>query len=92
VVTNNIVTTNGMTTNYESVMMRAITPGVVDGNTTSVMQGLEPGEVIALDNFNKLGEGVKVFPRQPADETQPGGGKHKGGSHGKKPDDAKDSP
>ena len=91
-VTNSIVTTNGMTTNYTTVTMRAITPGTVDGNTTSVMQGLEPGEVIALDNFNKLGEGVKVAPRQPEDETQPGGAKHKGGSHKKKTDDAKDSP
>jgi multidrug efflux system membrane fusion protein len=92
VVTNSTVMTNGMTTNYEAVTMRTITPGTVDGNTTSVSQGLQPGEVIALDNFNKLGEGVKVAPRQAADDTPSTGGKHKGGARGKKPDEAKDSP
>ena len=69
VVTNNTVTTNGMTTNYQTVTMRNITPGTADGNVTSVPQGLEPGEVIALDNFNKLGEGIKVAPRQPAEQS-----------------------
>jgi multidrug efflux system membrane fusion protein len=89
VVTNNTVTTNGTVTNYQTVTMRNITVGTADGNVTSVPQGLEPGEVIALDNFNKLGEGIKVAPRQPADDTQTGGAKHKGK---KKPDDSKDSP
>jgi multidrug efflux system membrane fusion protein len=89
VVTNNTVTTNGTVTNYQTVTMRTIVPGAADGNVTSVPQGLEPGEVIALDNFNKLGEGIKVAPRQPANDTQAGGAKHKGK---KKPDDAKDSP
>jgi membrane fusion protein, multidrug efflux system len=92
VVTNHIVTTNGMTTNYQSVTMRSIVPGTVDGSTTAVLQGLEPGEFIALDNFNKLGEGVKVSPRKPEDAAQGGAGKHKGGARGKKPDDAKESP
>jgi membrane fusion protein, multidrug efflux system len=93
VVTNSTVTTNGMTTNYQTVTMRTIIPGTVDDNITAVTQGLEPGEVIALDNFNKLGEGVKVAPRQSEDDTPPNGAKHKGGSHGKKPtDEAKDSP
>ncbi len=90
VVTNSTVTTNGMTTNYQAVTMRPIVPGTADGNSTSITQGLQPGDVIALDNFNKLGEGVKVAPRQPPGEVQPGA-KHKGGSHKKKPDEAKDS-
>ncbi len=91
VVTNNTVTTNGTVTRYQTVTMRNITVGTADGNVTSVPQGLEPGEVIALDNFNKLGEGIKVAPRQPAEDTQAGGGKDKGGSHKKKSDDSKDS-
>jgi multidrug efflux system membrane fusion protein len=89
VVTNNTVTTNGTVTQYQTVTMRNITLGTSDGNVTSVPQGLEPGEVIALNNFNKLGEGVKVAPRQPAADTQAGGAEHKGK---KKPDDSKDSP
>ena len=91
VVTNNTVTTNGMVTSYQTVTMRDITVGTADGTVTSVPQGLEPGEVIALDNFNKLGEGIKVAPRQPAEDTRAGGGKDKGGSHKKKSDDSKDS-
>ncbi len=91
VVTSNTVTTNGTVTHYQTVTMRNITVGTADGNVTSVPQGLEPGEVIALDNFNKLGEGIQVAPRQPADETQAGGAKHKG-SHKEKPDDSKVSP
>jgi membrane fusion protein, multidrug efflux system len=93
VVTNTTVTTNGTTTNYESVTMRNVVAGTVDGNTTSIIQGLQPGEVIALDNFNKLGEGVKVAPRQPDEGAKASGaGKHKGGGQGKKPDEAKESP
>jgi membrane fusion protein, multidrug efflux system len=93
VVTNMTVTTNGMTTNYQAVTMRPITEGTADGNVTSIPQGLEGGEVIALDNFNKLGEGVKVIPRQTEDDAQGGEGKHKGGRHEKKkPDEAKDGP
>jgi multidrug efflux system membrane fusion protein len=91
VVTNTTVTTNGMVTNYQSVTMRNITPGTADGNVTSVPQGLESGEVIALDNFNKLGEGARVVPRQPAGGAQHSGGKGKGEGHKKKPDDSKDS-
>jgi multidrug efflux system membrane fusion protein len=91
VVTNNTVTTNGTVTHCQTVTMRNITVGTADGNVTSVPQGLEPGEVIALDNFNKLGEGIQVAPRQPADDIQAGGAKHKG-SHKEKPGDSKDSP
>ncbi|MGP8201975.1 MAG: efflux RND transporter periplasmic adaptor subunit [Limisphaerales bacterium] len=91
VVTNSTVTTNGMTTNYQTVTMRAIVPGTADSTVTAV-QGLEPGEVIALDNFNKLGEGIKVASRQPAGQSRGGGEKHKGGAQKPKPDDSKDSP
>jgi multidrug efflux system membrane fusion protein len=91
VVTNNPVTNNGTAASYQTVTMRNITLGTADGNVTSVPQGLETGEVIALDNFNKLGEGIKVAARQPAGDTETGGGKHKG-SHKPKPGDSKDSP
>jgi multidrug efflux system membrane fusion protein len=76
-----------------TVTMRAITTGIENGNITSVTKGLETGEVIAVDNFNKLGpEGVKVNPRKPGEEAQGGGGKHTGGSYGKKATDPKESP
>jgi multidrug efflux system membrane fusion protein len=94
VVTNTTVTTNGMTTNYQAVTMRQVLPGTTDANMTSITQGLEPGEVIALDNFNKLGEGVKVNPRRSEAAGQGAGKKRSGGSgsHGKKAGDAQESP
>ena len=68
-------------------------PGSSDANITAVTQGLEPGEIIAMDNFNKLGEGVKVTLRKPGDAAQAGGGKRQAAARtAKKPDDAKDSP
>ncbi|MGD0814038.1 MAG: efflux RND transporter periplasmic adaptor subunit [Verrucomicrobiota bacterium] len=91
VVTNSTLTTNGTVTNYQTVTMRTIVPGTADTSITAV-QGVEAGEVIALDNFNKLGEGVRVAPKQPAGQSRGGGGKHKGGAPKPKPDDAKDSP
>jgi multidrug efflux system membrane fusion protein len=59
------------------VAMRNITPGVTDTNSTSV-EGLDPGEIIATDNFNKLEDGMKVTLRQPA------GGGPRGGAPGAK--------
>jgi len=84
VVTNQVMTltneTGTVVTNRTVVAMRAITPGVANDSATSV-QGLQPGEVIAADNFNKLGEGMKVNLRQPAGqgrkEGAPDNGKHR---------------
>jgi membrane fusion protein, multidrug efflux system len=39
--------------------MRTITPGTTDGSTAAV-QGVQPGEVVATNGFDKLQEGVKV--------------------------------
>jgi membrane fusion protein, multidrug efflux system len=64
--------TGTVATNQYVVAMRAVTPGVTDADTTSV-EGLDPGEVIATDNFNKLGDGMKVNLRQPLREGQRGG-------------------
>ncbi|MCL5096693.1 MAG: efflux RND transporter periplasmic adaptor subunit [Candidatus Omnitrophica bacterium] len=42
-------------------------------NNVSAVEGLQPGEVIATDNFNRLQDGVKVVPRQlPAGTNQAG--------------------
>jgi multidrug efflux system membrane fusion protein len=90
VVTNNTVTTNGLVTNYQTVTMRNIVPGNAEGAVTSVAQGLEPGEVIAVDNFNKLGEGMRVVARQAGEEGKGGAGRHGGGPGKKKAGEAKD--
>jgi multidrug efflux system membrane fusion protein len=81
VVSNQVVNVTNKTgvvaTNQTVVAMRTITTGVTDVDTTSV-EGLEPGALIATDNFNKLGDGVKVTLRQP------GGAGKKGGAPGDK--------
>jgi len=59
----------------QTVAMRPVTVGLTDpdANVTAV-EGLEPGEIIAADNFNRLQEGIKVTVRTPAEEPKQGGG------------------
>ena len=60
----------------QTVSMQPITVGTTDGNVSAV-DGIDPGTVVAADNFNKLTDGAKVTVR-PA-----GGGAGKGGGHKK---------
>jgi len=46
----------------QTVAMKMLSVGASDGTVTAV-EGLEPGAVIAADNFNRLQEGAKVVPR-----------------------------
>jgi len=55
-----VITNSPASTN---VTMRNVTVGISDLNVTSV-EGLQPGETIATDNFNRLGEGTKVATRE----------------------------
>jgi multidrug efflux system membrane fusion protein len=77
-------------TNATVVAMRSITTGVTDNDVYSI-DGLEAGEVIATDNFNKLGDGLQVRLRQPGGgEGRKGGeaaGKKKGGKKDKTQED-----
>jgi multidrug efflux system membrane fusion protein len=57
----------------ETVVMHQITIGATDGNATEV-QGLDPGAVVAADNFNRLTDGAKVNVRQAGAGTGPGPG------------------
>jgi multidrug efflux system membrane fusion protein len=57
----------------QTVAMQTVTVDATDGNVSSV-QGIDPGTVVAADNFNKLTDGAKVVLR-PAN----GGGAGKGG-------------
>jgi multidrug efflux system membrane fusion protein len=56
----------------QTVAMRTVAAGATDGNVT-VVEGLEPGEVIVADNFNRLQEGMKVAVRDSADEPKQSG-------------------
>lgn len=46
----------------QTVAMRTITVGATDG-TVAAVEGVEPGEQVALSNFNRLQDGAKVMVR-----------------------------
>jgi membrane fusion protein, multidrug efflux system len=52
----------------QTVAMQPITVGPTDGNVSEV-SGLEPGAVVAADNFNRLTDGAKVTVRPSTDQT-----------------------
>ncbi len=53
--------------------VRAVAAGTTDGSNTAV-KGVSPGEIVILDNFNRLQEGAKVAPRPAPQTAHPGGG------------------
>jgi multidrug efflux system membrane fusion protein len=94
VVTNQEVTLTNLSgttvTNETVVAMRPITVGVTDGDT-SVVEGVDPGEVIVTDNYNKLGDGMKVNVRSRSGAGQ-GGGPPGGKKKSRKKDKAEEDP
>jgi len=46
----------------QTVVMKTVTAGTTDGNVTAV-EGLNAGDVVAVDGFDKLQNGVKVVVR-----------------------------
>ncbi len=56
----------------QTVAMQTITVGTTDGNVSAV-EGIEPGTVVAADNFNRLTDGAKVTVRPAAGESGNGG-------------------
>jgi membrane fusion protein, multidrug efflux system len=99
VVTNQNVTLTNKSgteaTNETVVAMRDITVGVTDADTSSI-EGVEPGEVVVTDNYNKLGDGMRVNVRSPGGRGRKGGAgggdgapvsKKKGGKKDMPPED-----
>ena len=63
--------------------MRTISVGTVEGDMASV-DGLQPGETVVADSFNRLQEGTKVTARKPATEksrSQQAGNSQTNGVH-----------
>jgi multidrug efflux system membrane fusion protein len=55
----------------QTVAMRPASVGTTDGNVTAV-EGVNPGDTIAIDGFDKLQGGVKVVARKPSDSGSSG--------------------
>ncbi len=53
----------------QTVAIQAVSVGTTDGDTAEILKGLEPGEIIALDNFDKLQDGAHVAAAKPAAQT-----------------------
>ena len=49
----------------QTVAIQAISVGTTDGNAAAV-EGLKPGDTIAVDGFDKLQDGVKIVARNPS--------------------------
>ena len=49
----------------QKAAVRPVTVGTTDGNTTAV-DGIQPGDVIAVNGFDKLQDGIPVTLRSPA--------------------------
>jgi len=52
----------------QTVAVQTITLGTTDGNVSAV-EGIEPGTMVAADNFNKLSDGAKVTVRSATGST-----------------------
>ena len=57
----------------QTLVLRNIKVGTVDNNVAEV-QGVQPAEIIATDNFDKLRDGLKVVSENASAATQTGAG------------------
>src|SRR2546422_106835 len=47
----------------QTVSVQAVSLGATDGDVVEIVKGLKPGDVIAIDNFDKLQDGIRISPR-----------------------------
>jgi multidrug efflux system membrane fusion protein len=47
----------------QTVSVQAVSLGAADGDVVEIVKGLKPGDVIAIDNFDKLQDGIRISPR-----------------------------
>jgi multidrug efflux system membrane fusion protein len=80
-----VVTADEANATNQVVKTNAIVPGVDSGDITAV-KGLDAGQVVVTDNYNKLADGMKVNVRKPGERPPAVGApddKKKGGKKGK---------
>jgi membrane fusion protein, multidrug efflux system len=54
----------------QTASIHTVTPGTTDSNTTAV-QGINPGDVVAVNGFDKLQDGIKVSVRKGQESANP---------------------
>jgi len=58
----------------QTASIHPVTPGVTDATLTQV-EGIDPGNTVAINGFDKLQDGSKITVRQPSPNAPQGGGK-----------------
>lgn len=66
----------------KTVTMKPVKPGVVQGGETSIAEGLAAGEQVIVEGTERLREGSKVEPKEPAAAGGKGGRAGQGGGKG----------
>ena len=61
----------------QTASIHPVTPGATDGTLTQV-QGIDAGNTVAINGFDKLQDGSKITVRQPSQNAPPSGGKPAG--------------
>jgi multidrug efflux system membrane fusion protein len=72
--------------NHHTVTMRTVTAGPAAGESTAIVSGLEPGDIVVTDGSDRLREGAPVILPGDCIPAFPGAGAghgaHKPGAHG----------
>ena len=63
----------------QTVTVRAVKPGTVDGQRIAISEGLAPGEVVVIDGMDRLREGARVEVTQRPDVKTPADGQERSG-------------
>jgi multidrug efflux system membrane fusion protein len=56
----------------QTVSMQPVSVGTTDADETEILKGLQPGDVIATDNFDKLQDGMRISPHRTVAEARGG--------------------
>ena len=56
----------------QTVSVQPVSLGATDGDVVEIVNGLKPGALIAVDNFDKLQDGIRISPRSAVAERTVG--------------------
>jgi multidrug efflux system membrane fusion protein len=68
--------------NHHTVTMRTLTAGPAAGESTAIVSGLEPGDIVVTDGSDRLREAAPVILPGDCIPAFPGAGGHRPGAHG----------
>jgi multidrug efflux system membrane fusion protein len=63
----------------QTVSVRGVKPGTVDGQRTAIAEGLAPGEIVVIDGMDRLRDGARVEVTQRPEFKPPADGQGRAG-------------